>query len=306
MKYRFNSKVEFYINNTCNLTCNNCNRFNNHRFTGVQNWSDYQQDYQHWGEYIELPTVVIMGGEPLLNPTICEWVQGIHNIFGCDIQLLTNGLHLAKVRGLYDILLSNQGHVGISLHNLNHFAEIKENIKNFLDHVIIDEYGPAVGEDRQNGIHYSARDVNDMVVNVYLSNSFSTAAVITKPMDGTYTLHQNDPVQAHSVCNFVRHKSYHFVRGRLYKCGPVALFPEFDQQFNLDISDHDRQLVNSYKSMSPELWPQQGLDFMNNIDQVIDQCRFCPIAGPSYPIHPLVKSRKLKEPVRINSLALLK
>jgi hypothetical protein len=55
----------------------------------------------------------------------------------------------------------------------------------------------------------------------------------------------------------------------------VALFPEFDQQNKFDISEEDRRLLNSYKPLSVEMCPESGKQFIETIDQVIDQCKFC-------------------------------
>lgn len=288
MKYIFNNKVEFYITNVCNLTCENCNRFNNHKFKGFQRWSDYADTYQRWAEFVDLKQIVIMGGEPLLNPTILDWIRGLSEIFGSAIQVLSNGLRLNNVAGLYDALLQNRGHVGISLHNINHFDQIRQNIFEFLG-PITEEFGSGIGQNRNNGIYYSARDKNNMLVNIYLSNSFSTAAVIKRPND-SYTLHQSDPVVAHNGCPFVNYKCYHFIRGKLYKCGPVALFPEFDQQHCFDISDEDRNLINSYEPMTPDAWPESGIKFMEEIDNVIPQCKFCPQNVSNVTIFPVVKN----------------
>ena len=71
-------------------------------------------------------------------------------------------------------------------------------------------------------------------------------------------------------------KCYHFIKGALYKCGPVALFPEFDLQHNLDISAEDRNLINSYAPLQVEQYEQRGQEFLEQIDQVIPQCKFCP------------------------------
>ena len=68
-------KVEFYITNICNLTCEDCNRFNNHDFKGWQAWDDFKETYQQWSQYVELDQVVILGGEPLLNPTFIDWIK---------------------------------------------------------------------------------------------------------------------------------------------------------------------------------------------------------------------------------------
>jgi hypothetical protein len=56
----------------------------------------------------------------------------------------------------------------------------------------------------------------------------------------------------------------------------VALFPEFDQQHNLDISIEDRALLNSYRPLTATDYPELGAKFLEQLDQPIPQCKFCP------------------------------
>jgi hypothetical protein len=301
LKYTFENKVEFYITNVCNLTCENCNRYNNHKFAGWQRWSDYADVYQQWSEYVNLKNIVIMGGEPLLNPTITDWITGLTDVFKCGIQVLTNGTRLNNVPGLYDALAQTRsrggpitGNIQISLHNTNHFDELKQNIKSFLS-TIREEYGTAIGvipkNDPWGKMYYSVRDVNDVLVNVHLANDFHTAAIQPTP-DGRFTLHNSDPVIAHEKCGFAQYKCYHFIRGKLYKCGPVALMPEFDEQFNLDISKPDRKLLHGYRPLTVESWSRKSLRWLEHIDDPIAQCKFCPQTFASKIIYPVVKHSK--------------
>jgi hypothetical protein len=66
------------------------------------------------------------------------------------------------------------------------------------------------------------------------------------------------------------------IRGRLYKCGPAALFPEFDQQHRFDMSDADREILNSYRPLSPSEFPERGAEFLDTIDNQLAMCKFCP------------------------------
>jgi hypothetical protein len=240
-----------------------------------------------------------MGGEPLLNPTINDWVTGLTKIFKSGVQILSNGLQLKQNDRLYDALAQTTehgapvvGHIGISLHNLDHFASIKTNIKSFLK-TPKEEYGTAIGivKDWDPNTYYSLRDINDVLVSVHLSNSFYTAAI--QPISNNrFTLHNSDPVKAHNSCGFAQHKCYHFIRGKMYKCGPVALMPEFDQQHNLAISDQDRQLLHSYEALTVEHWPDRALKWLDQLDRPIPQCKFCPQSHTSKQIWPLVKNSK--------------
>jgi organic radical activating enzyme len=267
-------KVEFYITNVCNLTCSRCNRFNDHAFKGWQKWSDYEQAYKDWSEKIQIGQIVILGGEPLLNPSICEWIAGINSTFQKGVQVLTNGTRLNKTPGFYEAIQNcsapvGTNWIGISVHNSSelewYFNEVKTFLKGELTWL----------ETNSTGADYFVKDQNGVGVGIWLQDHFTNAAV-HRLSNGQLGLYNNDPVEAHKVCCFAQFKNYHFIRGKLYKCGPVALFPEFDQQFALDLSDSDRELINSYHPLSIDDFDDRGGKFLSEIDNPIPQCKFCP------------------------------
>jgi len=265
-------KVEFYITNVCNLTCEDCNRFNNHDFKGWQDWKDFEHIYQDWGKYIDLEHIVILGGEPLLNPTILEWVKGLNKIWKCNLQILTNGTRVNYVRGLYSLLKSTNNWMGVSLHSEDHRAELEKELSEFFNGGMLklDRNHPQ-NKTRANTM-YSNGFVN---VPVWVQDEFMESAIKILP-NGRFTLHSNNPVTAHDTCPIALNKSYHFIRGKLYKCGPVALFPEFDEQHHFDISDSDRELLGSYRPLTVDEFDTRGQEFLENIDKPIPQCKFCP------------------------------
>lgn len=295
------NKVEFYITNVCNLACSNCNRFNNYDFTGWQRWSDYAADYQKLSKHIGLKAIVLMGGEPLLNPTVTEWISGLNNIFEADVQVLTNGTRLNKVAGLYDTMVTKVNnkiiwnHIGVSLHNIEHFDALREEIKKFL-RPPFREWGTMINVEKPEiepnwGSIYSARDHNNVIVNMFLYDSFSTAAL--QKQNNIFTLHNSDPIEAHNQCGFVRYKSYHFIRGKMYKCGPVALMPEFDQQHPIAISEEDRELLRAYRPLTAENIESYGDEFFANLDEAIPQCKFCPVNAVNIEVAAQPKGSKL-------------
>ena len=292
MPYSIPNKIDFYITNVCNYTCNRCNRFNNHDFKGWQRWSDYKDIYEDWGRLIDLPCITIMGGEPLLNPTVVDWVNGLSRIFQIDVQVLTNGTRFNYVDGLYESMLHRskknnaQNHIGVSLHNHDDWPQMREDIYKFLK-------GPVkelAKDENPWKSDYGFIDKNNVKINVWESNNFGAAAVIQQP-NGRFTLHNSDPVSAHQNCAFVKWKSYHMIRGRLYKCGPVALMPDFDQQFNLDISDEDRIILNSYKSLGLDNFTEYNKEFFDNLANPIAQCKFCATSYSPEKIFPIRKGR---------------
>lgn len=284
--HHFTNKIEFYITNVCNLTCEHCNRFNNYRFSGWQKWQDYEHIYQKWSEFVVIPAIVLLGGEPLLNPTIVDWIEGCNRIFKCDVQVLTNGTRLNHVPNLYESQLLKiadiKNHIGISLHSIDDWSEIHENIKTFLRGKITEE-GPLVNKDPSCwGSAYTATDSNGVYINVYTNDHFNKSA-ITKIEDRFY-LHDNNPTEAHAHCGFARWKCYHMIRGKLYKCGPVALLPEFAEQFSLQIADQDLDLLRAYQPLTVDNYPDFHQEFFAKLDNPLPQCKFCPTAKDDFQI----------------------
>jgi len=231
-----------------------------------------------------------MGGEPLLNPSIVDWIGGLNDLWPENsIQVLTNGTRLTKTKGLYDAILNRGNWLGISWHNKDKKDELWEQIYGFLDEVVESSHKPI--DELQVGDTLTFRDKNTFKLVVWVQNEFGPAAI--KVDNGQFTLYNNDPEEVHPTCGFVQDKCYHMIEAKLYKCGPVALFPEFDKQHRLNISDEDRQLINSYQPLSVDEFPERGEEFLKHIDDVIPQCKFCPVGWQHKPeiIYPTVKNK---------------
>ena len=119
-------------------------------------------------------------------------------------------------------------------------------------------------------------DANNVKVTVNLANYFAASTVKFDPTTQRLTVHNSIPAKAFAVC--YSKSCHHFIRGRLYKCGPVGILPEFHQQFPIEMSDSDRDLMNAYVPGDVN-WDDQQLkqfvDDFNNL-KVIPQCKFCP------------------------------
>ena len=287
-------KLEFYITNVCNLACPDCNRFNDHNFRGHQLWQDYEKDYEEWGRKLTVPAVVILGGEPLLNPTICDWIRGLNRCFDINVQVLTNGTRLNKTPGLYEALVEWStdnffaNWVGISVHNRDDLARCIIEAQKFLRGRLRTYHGKEACDENGHPISYGAdytfMDANNIGVRLWLQDSFFPAAIHrTPPVQvngewrlGELTVYDSDPVLAHQACGFAQWKNYHMIRGRLHKCGPSVLMAEFDQQNPLAITDLDREILRSYEPLSPWADDKTTHRFFKKLDRPISQCKFCP------------------------------
>lgn len=142
-------------------------------------------------------------------------------------------------------------------------------------------------------------DSNGVKVNIQMENYFHQGALIRNTTQ-SFQLHNSDPMTAHDQCH--SKTCHHFDKGKLYKCGQTALFSEIDQQFVLNISSQDRELIYSYHPGSVDQSWQELANFINNIKQPIPQCKFCPeqyqvtefSAGHGQKIN-MVKRKKIKD-----------
>lgn len=285
-RYLFD-RLEFYITNVCNLTCNGCNRYNNYKFSGWWSWEEAEPVLEQWAQKIDIRHPVILGGEPLLNPDIVKWIQGLRKLWNghSGVQVQSNGTRIDCVRGLYDAI-DHTNWIGISIHNPDDKEEIFARIRNFLVAPITE----TADRNHPIGSDFQFVDANGKYVHCWMSNKFVQSNIIEQ--DGRFILYNSDPIKAHENCTFRRFKNYHMIRGKIYKCGPAALMPDFDDQYPFDLSREDREIMRGYRPLAVEDYDSRGADFLAHIDDMIPQCKFCP---EDYVYQPITFSN-LKKP----------
>jgi organic radical activating enzyme len=269
---RLIDRLEFYITNVCNLTCSGCNRYNNYKFSGWESWAQAEPILTRWAEKIEIRHPVILGGEPLLNPDIVAWITGIRRLWPehSGVQVQSNGTRLDLVPGLYDVLTDGNW-IGISLHAKEHQEPLFTRIRNFLKAPIVETQDPT----HPIGSRYQFVDVNKTYIHVWVNDKFVQSNIIEQP-NGRFGLYNSNPEIAHENCTYRRFKNYHMIQGRIYKCGPVALMPQFDDQYSFDLSDEDRKIMRGYRGLGIDEFDTRGQEFLDTIDNVVPQCKFCP------------------------------
>jgi hypothetical protein len=270
MQYLKIPYLEFYITNVCNLSCPGCNRFNNYNFRGIQRWKDYGKVYQRWAQEIKPDSIGILGGEPLLHPDALDWIKGIHGLWPHTFcKVVTNGFYVNKVKGLYAFLHEHQNvQLWIGIHNKVHKHRIMSELSKFLVEPIRFEF------DNTNPYQQFMMiiDANQVNIKVEYNWWFHQGALI--PFENGFKLHESDAVKAHNNCNMKT--CHHFIRGKLYKCGVVALLPEFSQQHNLLLSESDQDLMENYQPLQIDDDIDTKKRFVAKLSDPIPQCKFCP------------------------------
>lgn len=260
---------EFYITNVCNLACPGCNRFNNYHFTGYQKWQDYADEYRSWSQEVTIGSIAILGGEPLLNPTFLDWVNGIRDLWPrVPMRVITNGYHLLKVKNLYETVRRNRVELWVGIHNKMHKKQTIDRVHQFLQGPISSEFDDSVPYQHKLRL----TDANGITVVIEYNWWFHQGALV-QTLTG-FIPHNSDAEKAHQNCHMK--DCHHFIKGKLYKCGVVALLPEFEKQHNLIMSTEDQELLLSYRPLEINDDIEVKKHFIGNLSKSIPQCKFCP------------------------------
>ena len=133
--------AEFYITNVCNFNCDNCNRMNNYYFSGHQLWKDYADVYREFSTKLDIETINILGGEPMLNPTLIDWIQGIRSYWPeSEINIVTNGTRLKHWPNLYKVIKDNRIRLCVTTHNAKRHDSIVKEVTELLKEPISKKY----------------------------------------------------------------------------------------------------------------------------------------------------------------------
>jgi len=316
--------TEFYITNVCNISCINCNRFNNFAFSGHYYWNDSKDEYKKWSKIVSFDEIGVLGGEPTSNPDFNNWIIGLKDLWPkSNIRIITNGTNFKKLNEIYPILKNENRRVLIEInwHSLDR-SQIEKDIENFLAHPIKKDIITSTASDQlwknaYNNIkddswpdcktpqdfvnlpvhiqkeckdmHHVSKeiwdneiyltrytDTNNVTVELSIANSFNNCTIKYDPKTQIAKLHNSDKNKAMSVCYFT--KCHHFLNGKLYKCGPTAVLPEFINQFPMVGTTHQKVLINSYEPAETTWSPDRLDNFFNNLRNAtpIDQCSLCP------------------------------
>jgi len=97
--------LETMITQVCNLSCKGCTNYSDLYHKGYVRWDEGKEQLQEWLTIIDIPDFGIMGGEPLINPQVNDWLIGIRELMpNAQIRFTTNGLLLHKHKDIIDLM----------------------------------------------------------------------------------------------------------------------------------------------------------------------------------------------------------
>jgi len=135
-------------------------------------------------------------------------------------------------------------------------------------------FNPNVDKIKKQYVGKEFKDTNGVTIRTISNRTFLTGSLEFGDDKKHFKLKNSDPEIAHSVCNYsLCHTMY---QGKLYKCPTVVALPDFSKQFYLDVHDTDVPLLTSYKPGTVDMSDNDFLEFVNQLPDMIKQCKFCP------------------------------
>jgi sulfatase maturation enzyme AslB (radical SAM superfamily) len=109
--------LELHISHACNLNCKYCTHFSNYDHKGLISASQADKWLNSWSHRLSPERFSIMGGEPTINPELCDILKiSRKHFFNNSIHLLSNGFFLDRHPELKQVLIDNEIFLKVSLH----------------------------------------------------------------------------------------------------------------------------------------------------------------------------------------------
>jgi organic radical activating enzyme len=242
--------LDFHVTHVCNLSCDGCGHYSNQGHKGIININEVEFMFSNWHNKIIPKNLVLLGGEPTINPNLCEIIL-IARKYWPDtfINLTTNGFFLHRHPELPKII-KNIGNSGITMSIHHDSIEYIKKIQPILDLVenwkinynitieIINSYGS-----------WQQR---------YLGNGKSMKPFI-----------DNDPRKSWEICPAKGARQ--LFENKIWKCGPIAYLQLQNRIHNLpDIWDS----YLKYKPLELNCTQEELEDFFNKEEEHV--CSMCP------------------------------
>jgi organic radical activating enzyme len=253
--------VEIMITQTCNLSCAGCTNYSDLLHQGYLTWDEGKEQIEPWLRRVDIPDFGILGGEPLMNPQIRDWIIGLRELMpDSQIRFTTNGLLLDRNFDIIDLLADIGNCVfKIAVHKQDENLEkVIKRVFDYFDWEPVIEYGVS-----------RYRTKNNMRFHVRRPNYFY------KTFQGPYTdmrPHDNIPADAFDVC--CQQTCPLIYNGKIYKCSTSGLLKDTLTRFNdPNIEQWQPYLFDGLDSNCSEL----ELDkFLSNFGKPHSMCQMCP------------------------------
>lgn len=253
--------IETMVTQACNISCYGCTNYSDLAHKGYLTWEQGRKQIEPWLERVNIPDFGILGGEPLMNPEIRNWIVGLRNLLpDAQIRFTTNGLLLKKNLDIVP-LLADIGNcvfkVGVHVNDPD-LEEVIEKIFKSYHWEEVTEFGVQRFRTSNNFRFHVRRP--DVFWKTYRGNYNDM-----KP-------HNSDPVRAFELC--CQQTCPLLYSGRLYKCSTSGLLKDTLLRFNNPNFEDWAEYIDN--GLGPDCNDEELQEFLNNFGKPNKICSQCP------------------------------
>jgi organic radical activating enzyme len=261
--------LEIMLTQVCNLSCAGCSTYSDYAHRGYEDWSQTQHWLKQWLELIAVEDIGFMGGEPLINPHVLTWLEGVRELLpNSRMRFPTNGLLLERNWHVVEWLYQDGNAVlKITNHTDGAVLNVIDRLRNSYDWKPIHEYG-----------------IDRWITDTGLRLQINRPEKFSQTFQGTYTTMQpwrSDPDLAYANCH--QQTCPMLWKERIYKCSTSALTSEAWQAHGrpnaelwAEYFDHEQNGSIALDSSIDQLHA-----FASNFGKPHATCRQCPTVGQS-------------------------
>lgn len=254
--------LELMIINACNLSCQGCTTFSDLKHKGSIRWSTGKQWLEPWTDRLDLQAIGLMGGEPLMNPDLENWLYGIRELLpNAQIRFVTNGTLLHKHWKIFDILRD----LGNTVFKISYHTQ-SESLDQCIDRIFENYEWEPVTEFGINRFKEKNRDFRFQLARPeYFFKTFIGPYEDMQP-------HNNNPSDAFDMC--VQQKCPLLYNGKIFKCGTLGLTPDILSRFNHPNSTQWEKFIDT--GLDPQCKISEIEKFVANFGKPHRMCGQCP------------------------------
>lgn len=231
--------LEYQISDKCNLNCASCAHFSNICIeNGFPNPKLFRRDLEILSErFSNVEKIRLMGGEPLLNEQLPEFIEIARNVFpSSDIRVVTNGLLLFNISDRLKEVMRKT----VTTFDISQYPVIQNKLSDIMEYLSTLKIGYQL-EPLTNRFWIRTTEGNHIPEKSFMGNACS------------------------KTCIFLRD-------GRLFDCPQIPLLYEKREYFGFNI-DEDEYLDSSL--LLSENMLENGWDILKYLSVPKRMCRFC-------------------------------
>jgi len=255
--------VEMMVTQFCNLSCVGCSNYADLKHTGYVPWAQGRKEIESWLPRLDIQEFGIMGGEPLINPELKQWIRGLRELLPTSpIRFSTNGELLDR-------------HLDV--------VETAHEVGNFVFKITVHQHSERVEAVIAKIFSmYKWEPVREYGINRYRTSN-GLKFQINRPQTFIKT-YRNDyanmmpfdsnPVDSFAIC--IQQTCPLMYNGRLYKCSTQGGLEDVLKRFGVTDPAWAPYLGNY---LTPDSSDEEIERFINNFGKPHAVCRMCPTAS---------------------------